>query len=61
MFRAIIDTPKTRESLNSSLKTRKTIELLTGIAKTEDDKPKTIEKNENGEFEINTDTKEEQK
>ncbi len=44
MFFNMINTERTRESLMSSLKTRKTIEHLTGIAKTEDDKPKTVEK-----------------
>lgn len=43
-FRQMLDTPQTRQSLTSSLRTRKTIEHLTEIARTEDDKPKTIEK-----------------
>ncbi len=32
-FRKLLDTPRTRESLEQSLKTRQTIERLTGIAK----------------------------
>ena len=43
MYMQILDTPQTRQSLSSSLKTRKTIERLTDIAKTADDKPKTPE------------------
>ncbi|MCJ7605022.1 MAG: trigger factor [Dehalococcoidales bacterium] len=43
-FRQMLDTPQTRQSMTSSLRTRKTIEHLTEIARTEDDKPKTREK-----------------
>ncbi len=42
-FLKMLDTPQTRQSLSSSLRTRKTIERLTEIAKTADDKPKSPE------------------
>jgi trigger factor len=43
-FRQLLDTPRTRESLEQSLKTRKTIERLSEIAKsTEPDKKETKE------------------
>jgi len=42
-FFNMLNTPQTRQSLSSSLRTRKVIERLSEIAKTEDDKPKTPE------------------
>ncbi len=42
-FFNMLNTPDTRQSLATQLKTRKTIERLTEIARTEDDKPKTPE------------------
>ena len=43
-FKQMLNTEQTRASLSTQLKTRKVIEFLTDIAKTEDDKPKTVEK-----------------
>jgi trigger factor len=42
-FYNMLNTEATRQSLATQIKTRKTIERLTEIAKTEDDKPKTPE------------------
>lgn len=42
-FFNMLNTPDTRQSLSGQLQTRKTIERLVEIAKTEDDKPKTPE------------------
>lgn len=62
MFKAMINTEQTRNSLSTSLRTRKTIEHLTAIAKTEDDKPKTVEKTVADEISVaQTETKEEEK
>ena len=45
-FYNMLNTEATRQSLSSQLRTRKTIERLSEIAKTEDDKPKTPENEE---------------